>query len=481
MAHSPAPVSPWPGVSDPLPFPGSDHLPPDSKGNIEVPDTVFARLREQIASGKPDLDVLLGAIAVSAQILTEASGAALGMRRDGTVVCVGRSGETAPALGARLSEESGISGECLRTGRTLRCDDTETDPRVDAEVCRHLGLRAIAAVPIRSQVTTIGILEVFSSSARAFTDEHLALLLGLAELADIATSTSEQTIVPALTTEANSVASYPPLPEPLSANVLWPQQDTSSRRKKLWYMAIAAGVVLVGLLSAATWRIWRETARTPSSEPTTVQASTSAPQSQAPTQAATLDISLQKPTPEHIVNTSSKPSTTKGRVVPASKVEDDVFIRKIDDGAPTATASPASSSASIQRTPVQGEPSIAEAPQITMLSNNNEALTGLLSKNTTVPKLDIRVSQGVSPLVLKHKVMPVYPRQALSLSLEGPVVLVANVDEEGKVAQVKQVSGHPVLGRAAMDAIKQWRYQPATLNGKTVKTETEITLKFKLP
>jgi len=156
--------------------------------NIIDSELIFTRLREQIAAGTQDPDVLLGAITVAAQAMTDANGAALGVRRDGSVACVGRSGEAAPALGARLSENSGISGECLRTGRSQRCDDTENDPRVDAEVCRHLGLRSIAAVPIRSRLETVGILEVFSTSAHAFTEEHLSLLSNLAEMADVVSS-----------------------------------------------------------------------------------------------------------------------------------------------------------------------------------------------------------------------------------------------------------------------------------------------------
>ena len=104
---------------------------------------------------------MLRAIAEAAQELTLASGTALAMQRDGHIICVGRSGETAPALGARLSIDSGISGECLRTGKMLRCDDTEKDQRVDPEVCRKMRLRSVAAVPLFGRHGTIGVLEAF--------------------------------------------------------------------------------------------------------------------------------------------------------------------------------------------------------------------------------------------------------------------------------------------------------------------------------
>ena len=87
-----------------------------------------------IASDVEPTDTILGAIAVAAHSLTDATGAAVAMPRDGTVVCVGRSGESAPELGARLNVDSGISGECLHTGVIMRCDDASRDFHVNEEV-----------------------------------------------------------------------------------------------------------------------------------------------------------------------------------------------------------------------------------------------------------------------------------------------------------------------------------------------------------
>ena len=114
-------------------------------------DKVFQNLRDAIANPAWDSHVVLGAIAEAAHTLSEANAAALAMRCDGSVVCVGRSGDTAPELGARLSVDSGISGECLRTGKTLRCDNTQKDYRVDPVVCLRLGLASIAAVPLHHE------------------------------------------------------------------------------------------------------------------------------------------------------------------------------------------------------------------------------------------------------------------------------------------------------------------------------------------
>ena len=152
----------------------------------EAAEIVLAKLRGMIASGRQEKETILGTVAVAAHALTGASGAAIAMPRDGVVVCVGRSGEIAPDLGDRLSVDSGISGECLRTGRMMRCDDAARDFHVNAEICREMGIQSIAVIPLRERRGRVGVLEAFSSQSYAFTDEHMSLLGRLAGLAEAA-------------------------------------------------------------------------------------------------------------------------------------------------------------------------------------------------------------------------------------------------------------------------------------------------------
>ena len=86
----------------------------------------------------------------------------------------------APTLGARLDISSGLSGECVRTGKALRCDNSENDPRVDPESCRRLGIHSILAAPIRLGGEVVGILEVFSSQRFNFHDGDLVVVEDLA-------------------------------------------------------------------------------------------------------------------------------------------------------------------------------------------------------------------------------------------------------------------------------------------------------------
>jgi protein TonB len=95
--------------------------------------------------------------------------------------------------------------------------------------------------------------------------------------------------------------------------------------------------------------------------------------------------------------------------------------------------------------------------------------------------LPVMASQGVSGGSLEQKVQPIYPAQARSKGLQGPVVLQIVIDEVGQVRNLRTVSGDAVLARAAIDAVRQWRYQPYRLNGQPVKMPTQITVNFTLP
>jgi hypothetical protein len=142
----------------------------------------IAVLREQMGTDGLDLDAFLDQIVKHARALTRSNGAAVALRHGTVILCRARCGETSPSLGAQLDADFGISGECLRTGKALRCEDSERDLRLDPEVCRQLGLRSIALVPIFESTTVAGILEVFASQPHAFDDRDLEILQQLAEL-----------------------------------------------------------------------------------------------------------------------------------------------------------------------------------------------------------------------------------------------------------------------------------------------------------
>ena len=128
------------------------------------------------------LDEVLQLVAERALTLTGADGIAIALADGNAIVCRASAGTVAPETGARLDPNSGFSGACLRTGGIVRCDDSETDRRVDLQVCRRLGTRSIVAVPITSSRGTIGLLEAFSAAAYGFNDSDVRSLNLLAEL-----------------------------------------------------------------------------------------------------------------------------------------------------------------------------------------------------------------------------------------------------------------------------------------------------------
>jgi protein TonB len=69
----------------------------------------------------------------------------------------------------------------------------------------------------------------------------------------------------------------------------------------------------------------------------------------------------------------------------------------------------------------------------------------------------------------------------MQMHIEGTVELQATISKSGDIAGVKIISGDARLARAAVDAVKQWKYKPYLLNGEPIEIQTQITMNFKLP
>jgi TPR repeat protein/GAF domain-containing protein len=138
------------------------------------------------------LNAILALIAARSRSLLRASGAAVALEKaEGEtsaeqdtleMICRASSGTSAPPVGVILQAGSGFSGECVRTGKLSRCDDTEIDDRVDRQSCRALGVRSILAAPLRAGDRVIGLLEVFSSEPCAFREHDGTVLQRFAEI-----------------------------------------------------------------------------------------------------------------------------------------------------------------------------------------------------------------------------------------------------------------------------------------------------------
>jgi GAF domain len=139
-------------------------LPSRSPQNIPLPASDFRNLIDEVA----DL----------AKNLIDAGGSAIAFRKEHGTICLARSGEGAPPLGARVDGTSGICKACLESGAMLWCADVAT---ADPEISRTAGIRAVAVAPIYCGKEISGILAVFSSTPRLFTQLQLQWLQQLAD------------------------------------------------------------------------------------------------------------------------------------------------------------------------------------------------------------------------------------------------------------------------------------------------------------
>jgi N-acetylmuramoyl-L-alanine amidase len=124
------------------------------------------------------LDEVLQLISDRAQAVTQADGIVVALA-DGSakewpeMVCRAASGPLAVERGVHLVRESEFLQDCLESGRILRCDDCEVDARVELDFARALGARSTVLIPLRGRHEQLGVLQAFSSTARAFTDHDV--------------------------------------------------------------------------------------------------------------------------------------------------------------------------------------------------------------------------------------------------------------------------------------------------------------------
>lgn len=92
----------------------------------------------------------------------------------------------------------------------------------------------------------------------------------------------------------------------------------------------------------------------------------------------------------------------------------------------------------------------------------------------------IRVGGNVQAANLVSQVRPVYPPEAKQAGIQGTVQLQVILGKDGKVQDIKALSGHPLLVQAALDAVRNWVYRPTLLNGEPVEVSTTIDVNFTL-
>jgi TonB family protein len=452
-----------------------------------------------IESNELALDLILHDLAEQARQATNAAGAAIALQRDRAMVCRAAAGAVAPDLGVAINTESGLTGACVREQKTQWCSDTETDPRVDAEACRALGVRSIVVVPVFRRDALVGVFEIFAAEPQAFEEHHLKALQGLAQwVTEAMQSAAGKTAVRQIPEPLADVFHEPDAEQsarkiaqivPISQSSALATGPTDKETKILRAVVIGLAIILV-LMLGIHWG-WKgtkvqEAARTaPAANPSKSQAAPSQPE----------EITLQG------FGTSAKPAASKTK--PASDGNTDSLV-VYRDGNVVYRQKPAEASSKSQAT---GEKSGKDQAESQTAESDNGAGPND-SKPDAVPDLPppqitttagllamvpspgvaaaptapaVRISEGLTEGKLVHRVNPIYPSQALQRRIDGQVVIRAQVGKDGRVHNPKAVRGNALLIAAALDAVRQWTYEPYKLNGDPVDMDTQITINFKLP
>jgi len=176
-----------------------------------------------------------------------------------------------------------------------------------------------------------------------------------------------------------------------------------------------------------------------------------------------------KPSKSALEAPAAAASSAPGETSPASKVPD-MFV--------ALNAHPTSRAYSPDSGPADAAPAVDSETSDRGLSEVPSSLVGPPPSAEPETPVRIRVGGEIKPPRLVSSVLPVYPAVARDTGTEGDVVIDTTIDKTGKVTSMKVVSGPPMLRQAAVDALRQWKYEPSKLNGEPVPVQLTVTIKF---
>ena len=178
-------------------------------------------------------------------------------------------------------------------------------------------------------------------------------------------------------------------------------------------------------------------------------------------------------------STFDQPSTSAG-VSPSIRIATPLPETKKPSSAPMVVKSNAG--ATKTQTQAQADESAPSLPNVDTSANGSSLPSLIASGSPNLPRptlATVRVSQGVSQGLVIKRVQPKYPQAALAVHAGGAVLIEATVNKEGNISNLKVLNGDPILAKAALDAVRQWRYKPYYLDGEPVEIQTQITVNFK--
>ncbi|MGA8493277.1 MAG: TonB family protein [Terriglobales bacterium] len=429
------------------------------------------------------LDLVLNEIVEHARLATGATAAAIALVRGDEIVCRATTGANAPDLGVKLDVHSGLSGACVQSKKWQRCDDTESDGRVDAEICRDLGVRSILVFPVVREDKLLGVFEIFSPRPNAFSDREIQTLQALSRsivnnvdrAADVVAppapalpSPSMQAAAAATVAEVESVDGVQLDPKQIDLEEIehariedapaeevrvpvvesLPETATESQSQPRDYLMSVLTLAVIGLALFLGWMMGYVRS------PVGTQTKTAKNAATAPAQAKPAASAVSGPSAAAPVPDQSKPKAQTAPIASAKAGSQESGGGTIAPGGLVVYE--------------KGKVIYRTAPQS----------MGQLAKSAAGP---VTVPSKVADEYLMLRVEPEYPESAREQHIQGPVVLEALVGKDGGVENLNTVSGDPQLAAAATDAVRQWRFKPFYRNGTPEEFQTQITVSFRLP
>ncbi len=194
-----------------------------------------AALKGEVGDALNPLRMMQRVVDEALSLVDNADGAAVELADPIAMTYVVASGRLAGSVGLRLSREASMSGAAVRARAVLRCDDSESDERVDRMACRQVGARSMICVPLLRADAAVGVLKVSSQSPSAFDDRDVATLRRLGEfVAFVIATAAEMTAVTDSTLESvdDTAASEQAAVSRFVANVLVPAAARDARARE---------------------------------------------------------------------------------------------------------------------------------------------------------------------------------------------------------------------------------------------------------
>jgi TonB family protein len=501
----------------------------------------------------------LAVIAQRAQAFTNASGTAIALSDGNTddITCRARSGATAPEVGTPMRVEGSFTGLCIHSGKELRCDDAETDTRVDTAALRSLGIRSLVVTPIKEDNRVVGVLMVFAPTAHAFTITHVAVLKTMADqisaLLQRERKAKEEGVhpEPARPSAPAPVAmpkpvSSPVLPPPVVIKPSAPAARTAAfpvvsrvepiktapvaedvgisapakreerraeprpehranlgtldavasegkRANNNLMIGVAAAAVLVAV-AGGTFAYQKMRKATPPAAvqhpADTTNSAASQPTGSAPGAPGTTGT---QPAGTTAAGNPASGNTTAAAVIPpapASKPAPGTTAvdRKAErdraaaaNNPPPAKPSPTAVAvtAGISKIATSSPDTSADiSPVLTAPGTGNAGALSSLIKPTASSAPAMMSQSELEPVQVLKRVAPIYPAIAKARRLSGTVTVQIVVGKDGKATNPQFISGPPVFRDAAFEAVKQWQFKPARLNGQAIEQSEQIRMNF---